>query len=239
MLKLYRSNFQNPLFQNNADLEATCLEAFSTAGFTPRLRASGRTNNDRWVLYDHAPGAPWQENPEPVARLLRRLHSSPIHLKAPLGCNGSKDLDAHARQILTLCKSRQRADLERLRPDTHVEPLPQRCIIHGDPVAGNILVSGSRLTLIDWQCPALADPCEDVALFLSPSMQWLYRGTILSAEEENRFLSAYDDPEITHRYGNLRRWYAWRMAAYCLWRSENGAPDYATGCALETETLRN
>ncbi|KUJ77908.1 aminoglycoside phosphotransferase [Ruegeria marisrubri] len=238
VLKLYRTGFNNPLFRNDADLETACLRAFEGAGFSPRLRASGRMLEASWVLYDHAPGSPWRVDPEPVAAVLRALHTHPARIPAPNGCNGSADLAAHGDRILSLCTSPDRATLAELRPSSDVAPLAHRCLIHGDPVAGNVLISGSQTTLIDWQCPALGDPSEDLALFLSPAMQQLYRGSPLSMEEQERFLAAYGDAAITARYRALKPWFAWRMAAYCLWRSENGAPDYSAGYELELETLR-
>lgn len=237
VLKLYRTTLRNPLFRNDAALEAECLHSLAHTGFVPRLRAAGMHEDDRWVFYDHAPGSPWRSGPEKVADLLFRLHSLPIPVDAPGGCNGSADLVRHGRNILDDCTSPERTHLEQLQPEGQIDSLPRRRLIHGDPVAGNILVASTGLTLIDWQCPAIGDPCEDLALFLSPAMQFLYRGTILTSQEEDRFLSAYPDIEIVARYRDLRRWYGWRMAAYCLWRKENGAPDYAKGLELELAAL--
>lgn len=237
VLKLYRSSLRNPLFRNDARLEAHCLQALETTGFVPRLRATGQYLRDHWVFYDHAPGNPWQSGPEEVGALLRKLHTFSVSVAVPDGCNGSADLDAHGQRILGNCASETGDKLARMRPETQIPPTPHRCLIHGDPVAGNILVADSGLTLIDWQCPAVGDPCEDLSLFLSPAMQRLYRGTPLSSKEVQQFLSAYDRPDVVARYHVLRPWFAWRMAAYCLWRVENGAPDYAEGLRLEMETL--
>ncbi|MGI9367906.1 MAG: phosphotransferase [Ruegeria sp.] len=239
VLKLYRTEFHNPLFRNDPGSETACLQAFAGTGFVPRLQASGKVGPESWVFYDHAPGTPWQSNPQPVARLLRKVHALAAPLRIPVGCNGSDDLSLHGSRILDDCRSEARGILEELRPRAHVEPLAKRCLIHGDPVAGNILVTDGQITLIDWQCPVLGDPCEDIALFLSPAMQTLYRGSPLTVDEEAMFLDAYTDPDIVARFVNLRRWYSWRMAAYCLWRSENGAPDYAAGYAVELESLQN
>lgn len=237
VLKLYRAALRNPLFRNDAELEAQCLSILEPAGFAPRLRATGRHESGRWVFYDHAPGAPWREGADAVAQLLRKLHALALSVPAPQGCNGSSDLARHGQNILNGCSSADRHLLERLMPNEQVPSTNQTCLIHGDPVAGNILVAPSGLTLIDWQCPALGDPCEDLALFLSPAMQHIYRGAALTAKEEDQFLSAYDHAATVDRYRSLRRWYAWRMAAYCLWRVENGTPDYAVGFELELATL--
>ena len=237
VLKLYRTTLRNPLFRNDAGLEAACLNALQATGFVPNLRATRSHGSDRWVLYDHAPGEPWRQGTGQVGRLLRKLHAIPVTLSVPGGCNGSADLTRHAEQILAACTPTQRNRLAGLRPTGTVGPAHQICLVHGDPVPGNILVAPKGLTLIDWQCPALGDPCEDLAMFLSPAMQHLYRAAPLTAEEEIQFLAAYNQPDVAARYQTLRPWYAWRMAAYCLWRAENGAPDYLTGFELEIRTL--
>ncbi len=237
VLKLYRAPFQNPLFRNDARLEADCLRALSGTGFVPNLRATGSFGVASWVYYDHAPGTPWRDGVERVAHLLRRLHQLGVRPDVPDGCNGSDDLDQHALRILATCQSDESDRLLALRPQGQVAPCSTPCLIHGDPVAGNILQAPDGLTLIDWQCPALGDPCEDLAMFLSPAMQRLYRGAPLSEAEVARFLTAYDRANVTDRYLSLRPWYAWRMAAYCLWRAENGAPDYAAGYDLEIAAL--
>ncbi len=237
VLKLYRANESNPLFRNDAKLEAACLQALSDTGFVPKLRATGSFGRSNWVYYDHAPGAPWYDGVENVAQLLRQVHLRPVELDVPLGCNGSDDLDKHTQAILALCKTENANRLLHRRPQHQIPPLSSRCLIHGDPVAGNILQTKNGLTLIDWQCPALGDPSEDLAMFLSPAMQQIYRGQTLTEAETNRFLTAYGDPDITQRYEVLRPWYAWRMAAYCLWRVENGAPDYLAGYDLEVALL--
>ncbi len=239
VLKLYNAAFKNPLFRNDPALEASTLRALKNSGFVPNLRAEGQFADVNWVIYDHAPGEPWRSGTADVARLLRKLHSSGVNLDAPKGANGSAELGRHTQEILAGCRSDLRNLLRNAQPQTHIPPANKRCLIHGDPVAGNILRSAAGLTLIDWQCPASGDPCEDLAIFLSPAMHHLYRGTPLTAVEEREFLEAYDRPEITERYELLRPWYAWRMAAYCLWRFENGAPDYAKGFELELGTLQS
>jgi len=46
------------------------------------------------------------------------------------------------------------------------------------------------------------------------------------------------DSRIVDRYMALKPWFAWRMAAYCLWRVENGAAAYQKGLELELEVLQ-
>lgn len=102
---------------------------------------------------------------------------------------------------------------------------------------GNLLLNDDAVVLIDWQCPAIGDPAEDIAIFLSPAMQYVYRGKPLTDDEEAAFLAAYRDRAITRRYRALKPWFHWRMAAYCLWRARNGSPDYAPAFRLEAAAL--
>lgn len=237
VLKLYRTDFHNPLFRNDPMSERACLERLADTGLAPRLRASGEFAEQAWALYDHAPGAPWRNDTQRAAQALARLHTLNTDLDLPRGCNGSRDLLAHAERILALCGAEPRVELERLRPVGDVSPSRRSCLIHGDPVPGNLLLDAGGVVLIDWQCPAIGDPAEDIAIFLSPAMQHVYRGKALTGAEERSFLAAYANPEITDRYHALKPFFHWRMAAYCLWRAQNGAPDYAPAYELEIAAL--
>ncbi|MCL6284678.1 phosphotransferase [Ruegeria sp. 2012CJ41-6] len=237
VLKLYQRTIPNPLFGNDPALETLCLNALATTGLCPKFRASGEIPNAVWVLYEHAAGQTWANNSAPVARLLGQLHALKPPLALPIGCNGSADLEVTTRHILSLCHTVERARLLDLRPAGNVPPTQATCLIHGDPVAGNILVNGTSLVLIDWQCPAMGDAAEDLALFLSPAMMQVYRGAPLTPDETSTFLAAYPDQKTTARYEALRPWFTWRMAAYCLWRAENGSAEYALGLPFERALL--
>lgn len=237
VLKLYRRDFDNPLFGNDARLEALCLERLAGTGLAPQLRASGTNGQEAWVVYDHAPGAPWRADCAIAARVLADLHAQSPDVTAPPGCNGSAAISQHALAILTRCAEPERGKLIRMRPYTAAVEAGPTCLIHGDPVAGNLLVSDTRAVLIDWQCPAIGDPSEDLAMFLSPAMQQVYRGAPLTAAEESQFLATYENRETVVRYLALKPWFHWRMAAYCLWRAQNGAPDYAPAFELESAAL--
>ena len=57
-------------------------------------------------------------------------------------------------------------------------------------------------------------------MFLSPAMQSLYRGNVLTRDEEAQFAAAYPDHRVVARYYALKPWFHWRMAAYCCWRGD-------------------
>lgn len=237
VLKLYRNELINPLFRNDPNLESLCLRELELTGIAPKLLANGPFEGGDWVLYDHAPGTCWTSDPEPVARLLHRLHRVAPPKGVPLGCLGSADLTAHAETILSQCSAQAQTDLAARRPTGQVSTVTARRLIHGDPVPGNVLMRNGQAILIDWQCPAIGDPSEDLAMFLSPAMQLLYRGAPLSRLETDRFLSAYPESETVERYQRLKPWYHWRMSAYCHWRKERGAADYAAALDLELNAL--
>jgi len=76
------------------------------------------------------------------------------------------------------------------------------------------------LRIIDWQCPAAGDLVEDIYSFLSPAFQVLSEHAVLTEAEVSEFWAALDRPDLQARYQALQPCFAWRMAAYCLWRSE-------------------
>jgi len=131
-----------------------------------------------------------------------------------------------------------RPELVDLRPCGSVPPSYARAFLHGDPVPANFVMTERGAVLIDWQCPASGDPCEDIAIYLSPAMQSLYGGTPLSPEEMEAFFAAYDDAETAARYRAMAPAYHWRMAAYCLWMADRGHADYGNAARLEIEALQ-
>ncbi len=224
VVKLYAQQAQSPLFPNDPLAEAKALRIAAPSGLAPTLRRTG----PGWLAYDHCEGQTWQGgDTASVAVVLGKVHNVPCPDFRKVE-SGSAALRKQCIEIASQC----RGTLPPLPPDPGVPATPPK-FIHGDAVAGNILVTGQRLTLIDWQCPALGDPTEDLATFLSPAMQWLYRGQVLSVQQETAFLAAYPDPDITQRFQSMKSLFRWRMAAHCLWRAERGDADYAQAMTLE------
>ncbi len=229
VIKMFDADAQSPLFPNDPAAEAQALQLCAPMGLAPTLRAQGAG----WIAYDHVPGAIWSEGTVPVARLLHRLHATPF---APdcfrtLPMSGPA-LIAAAVRIAADCAQRLPPP-----PDPGV-PMPMTpSLLHGDAVPGNIIVGARGLILIDWQCPALGDPIEDIAAFVSPAMQWLYRGAVLTKAETADFLAAYPDAGTVARYRAYAPILHWRMAAHCLWKSERGAADYARAAELELAAI--
>ncbi|PHR88518.1 MAG: aminoglycoside phosphotransferase [Blastopirellula sp.] len=237
VLKLYRAADTNPLFGNDPHHEVTCLTTLNNTGLAPRLLNYSNHSLGRWIIYEYVSGVVWSSNPIPVARLLARVHSHAQLSELRFGANGSEEIKHQTLGILKQCQSNIRDRLAKYMPEWCISPTDQLSLIHGDPVPSNIVLTDKTPVLIDWQCPKNGDPTEDIALFLSPAMQQLYRGAPLSHSEEQNFLIAYPNSHIVERYHSLKAWYHWRMAAYCLWKMDQGEQDYADGLGLECDSL--
>jgi len=223
VVKLYRRDRYNPLFANDPARERSALLALSGTGMVPRYLGHGCWEGQDWLIYCHLTGAPWSRDTGHVARLLGILHDQTPFDGLPEGINGSRAIEAQTRMILA--QAQRSSMLLSAMPQGVVPRSLQTCLIHGDPVPGNLMAHDGTLALIDWQCPQRGDPAEDLALFLSPAMQSLYRGDILSAGEEAEFVAAYPDRRVVARYYALKPWFHWRMAAYCHWRGDDAARD--------------
>jgi aminoglycoside phosphotransferase len=224
VVKLYDPAGASPLFPNSAADESRALRFAAPQGLSPRLLAEGRAGGADWLAWNHAPGTPWQSDPAIPARLLARLHALPPPPAFRPRPGGSAAILAQGTAIGAPWPA---------PPDPGLPPCPAPAPLHGDPVPGNILTDGTCALLIDWQCPATGDPAEDIALFLSPAMQWLYRGAPLTPAETAAFLAAYGNPATVARYRRLAPLLHWRIAAHCGWRAARGDAGY--GAALQQE----
>lgn len=228
VIKQFRPNGDSPLFPNDPLAEAAALTLLSPYGLAPKLLGKGHG----WLAYQYCPGTPWQGDTGIVAAAAARLHQTPVPANAFRHApNGSTPLLAQAKSIAAQCQ-------QTLLPPPHdpnLGPGPES-LVHGDLVPGNLIVHYGKITLIDWQCPAIGDPAEDIATFLSPAMQLLYRGAPLNAAEISAFRAACS-PQTIQRYDSLAAIYHWRMAAHCLWKAENSAADYGQAMQLELDAL--
>jgi aminoglycoside phosphotransferase (APT) family kinase protein len=238
VLKLYARDGGNPLFPNDPAAEAICLSHPPLAALAPRLMARGTGDPGAWVLYPWVEGPHWAGDMARAARALRALHRTP----APAGlrrvaCDPATLIDAGAR-FLDLCAGPQARQLSALCPDPPGLPAyAAPVLLHGDPVAANIVIGADGPVFIDWQCPAIGDPCADIAILLSPAMRILYRGGAPRAGDRERFFASYGDAQTATRYHALAPLFHWRMAAYCLWRAGNGAPGYSVAAEGELSAL--
>lgn len=237
VVKLFPQDTQNPLFPNDPASEIWALRLLEGHDLAAQLVDHFATPLGQCVIYEHLRGRTWQNDPAQAAKLLKRLH----HFDAPKGLravpNGSIALRHQGEMILGMCPKPEADQARDLMPKSEIPPSGANCLLHGDPVPGNIIGEGPDWRLIDWQCPAAGDPCEDIAIFLSPAMQLAYRGTTLSVPEKQAFLGAYGDAKVMKRYTDLAPWYHWRMLAYCLWQNARGDPKAETRAKAETQAL--
>ncbi len=226
VVKLYAPTTNNPLFRNSPGVEGQMLKWLAGHGIAPRILDFFETADGPCLVYKYLPGTNWQKGVAMVARSLYRLHRLRALDDLPHAPDGSAALEDQTRAILGRCSTHAARAGASLAPSGQlVAPCGQRVLLHGDPVPGNMIVFGDSLHFIDWQCPAVGDPCNDLAIFLSPAMQLSYRGHVLSPTERAAFLASYPCAATAARYRALAPWYHWRMLAYCLWRHEQGDPD--------------
>lgn len=227
VLKRFDPDAATPLFPNDPLAEARALTLFAPLHIAPVLRAAGPD----WVIYDHHEGTVWspKADPAPLARLLHRLHGADVAPGTFRALpNGSAALHAHALGLA-------QPGLPPIPPDPHIPPISPRPV-HADPVLGNILATAAGPLLIDWQCPGMGDPAEDLATLLSPAMIWLYCGQTPADGWGDALLSAYPDAAIVERTRALLPLYRWRIMTHCALRAARGDEGYAK--ALQVELLR-
>ena len=236
-VKLYPKHpWQNPLFPNDPLGEHICLKALAPHGLSPTPVAFIKTPVGPCLIYEHIAGTLLEDQVILMAQCLAQLHQLPPLKGLRNASVGSSQIRADGVNILGMCNTPEKDVVHSLMPDTYVAPVAKRWMIHADPVPANVIISQGRAKLIDWQCPALGDPAEDLCHFLSPAMQWLYRQAILSDIEVSSFISSYAQYSAVFdkaRFLDLRAWYSWRIAAYCLWQVEHG--NFAYKKALEHE----
>lgn len=218
VVKQYAPTAASALFPNDPLAEVQALQAFSSHSLAPEFAAQG----SGWLAYHYIQGETWRQDVEIVASLLGRLHQNPL----TQSFRESPDISKQTLDILAECQSSFTV------PEAPNIPLARQTI-HGDAVAGNIICGTKGAVLIDWQCPAIGDPIEDIAIFLSPAMQSLYRGKPLTAQEKDGFLHRYPNPATVSRYHAMAPLLHARIAAHCLWKAERGNADYGAAFRLE------
>ena len=240
-VKLYPKNpWQNPLFPNDPRYEHSCLKALAPHGISPKPIGFIETSVGPCLIYEHISGTILDDQVTLIAQCLAQLHQLPTLDGLREASVGSEQIGADGQHILGRCQTSTKKLLQNLMPETFVASVPLRRMIHADPVPTNIIVSEGKARLIDWQCTAIGDPVEDLCHFISPAMQRLYRQSILTNEGVASFIKSYAKYSATFdetRFLNLRVWYSWRIAAYCLWQIEHGNSAYNKALELEISAL--
>ena len=231
VVKLYDPSSATLLFPNDPEAEFAALSHLAPRGLAPEPVAQFDSPEGPVVIYRYIPGRAQDAALQDLARPLSRVHRADPMPRCRSLPSGSAAVIAQTDAILAQCRGRP-SPLHNLR--RAVLALPEIAstrsrLIHGDPVATNVVATPTGPVLIDWQCPAMGDPCEDLAIVLSPSMQESYRGEMLSEAEAAEFLTSYPDAALIKRYQQLAPHYHLRMAAYALWCAETGRSPDDTG----------
>jgi thiamine kinase-like enzyme len=236
--KLFSKNADTPFFANSALAEAETLRALTGSGLAPNFLATLNTQFGDVVLYRFVDGQTWSGDPAPIAHLLGRVHALaiPDEVQARLPSSNFPD---QTSLMLAEFSRQDKADFLALKPRVQHDTAPPVSFLHGDPVPANIVVSKTGPVLIDWQCPRMGDPCDDLAVFLSPAMQLLYGSAPLTKDDANRFLDAYPIKETAARYRTHAALYHWQMAVYCRWKISRGCKDYQQPFQLELSALES
>jgi len=235
--KLFDANGGTVLFPNDITAESASLRALSSTGLAPKFVAEFKSSFGPCLIYRFAAGQPWHGDVSSVAKTLEFLHQYPAPENLRRISGGPDEIIRLGKMILAGCCSDHVARLYAKRPATPQITMADDVFLHGDLVPGNIICGPDGNVLIDWQCPATGDPCEDISTFLSPAMQTLYGHRPLSAAERSDFLTAYADPLTNDRFCELKPLFHWRMAAHCLWKFEKGHADYLRAMELELTAL--
>ncbi|NIZ09744.1 phosphotransferase family protein [Pseudooceanicola sp. HF7] len=241
VVKLYRPETASAVFPNDPHAEARALKALHGTGLAPELLFQADSPLGPCVVYRHLSGSAGAPDPAEAGRLLRHLHAMPAPPGLRIGPDGSQALRAEIRQQAKGLRSRDgRALGDLLLEGIAVPDLTasgEVALIHGDPVPGNMVATPSGLCLIDWQCPAAGDPAVDIATFLSPGMNLIYRGRTLTLSERLAFLEAYGSTRARSRFAVLEPLFHARMATYCLSRAAAGSALDRDAALLELQAL--
>ncbi len=214
VLKRFAAETSGTLFPNSPADEARALHRLCGLDVAPRL--VGFWPDLSLMIYDFVAGRPWTAGSADVAlALLRKEAADPAGFRA-VPCDPDGIL-AQGDALFARCTS---PPLARRPAPRDLLPPARLSLIHTDLGPGNLIGQGPDLRIIDWQCPAAGDLTEDIYSFLSPAFQILSEHAPLTAVEVAEFWAALDRPDCQARHAALRPCFAWRMAAYCLWRSE-------------------
>ena len=251
VVKVYRAARPQTLFPILPAAESLALQTLAGRDIAPNIVAffPARANqNPDLLIYEYLVGATWAAGVQPVARLLHKLHKVTADQCVgwrPLPTSPAGFLAAGDALLAGANDGPATRRLRALRPAIRpVPPLPAPRPVHGDSGTGNLIVTPDGLRLIDWQCPGLGDPAEDLNCFLSPVFQSLYNHPPLSAEEVAAFLQSYSDQATIARYRALQPYLTFRMAAHCCLQAQKrrdtdpiASAAYAKALQLSLELL--
>jgi thiamine kinase len=234
--KLYSETKTNPLFNNNPEAEYRCLLWLEGSNIAPKPYKYLETPFGKVLLYDFIEGQTWSRDVDAVSELLTRIrkHNYPKGLR--ILSNFPSDIKQTGLKIIKKLKNYNKNELIKICPDVSISNIDP-VFLHTDVVPGNLILGDKGLRLIDWQCPAIGDPIVDIMMFLSPGMHEIYGSGKLSMIDHQTFLMNLT-PKLRSRYNIIGPLYHWRLAAYCLWKAEQGFIEYEKAALSEIDLLK-
>lgn len=230
VVKLYLKDADTPLFPNSPNSEWVVLENLVGQNLAPKPIKAIDSKHGPLVLYHLEQGEKGFKKVEHVAAAMGRLH----RLLQPQELSVAKLGKAVVEDGLSMLGSN--STLREIMPHPPALPM-ETCLIHRDPTPSNMIQQGGAIKFIDWQCPAIGDPMEDICHFLSPAMHVLYGFPELTKTQKDAFLAAYPSGETRQRYETCGRAFHWRMACYCQWQIKRGQNDYKAAFDAEMTYL--
>ena len=215
VIKQYAAPDDNPLFPLLFEDECRALASFQDDGIAPHLIAADPKR--RLLVYEFVPGAVWNGDVIAMGALLQRVGGVPPPGWLRSLPSSVDELRSQTADILHALANPPGGLLEPFQVDD--QPFPPG-LIHTDCGPGNVVGGSGHYTLIDWQCPGVGDPVEDLSSFTSPGVQILYGRDPLGKGEVDELLAAHGDERVAERYRWKAPLYSARFAAYCAWRIE-------------------
>ena len=214
VLKKYIEPPKGSLFDNSLHEEIKALRRVESLNIAPKFLKCWP--NMSMIAYKHVKGIRWKNNIKPITDLiLKKENIDPKGFRKV--STEPTEILAEGDWFLSNCKSTPIVS----RPNKEkVDPLNRASLIHRDIGTNLIEEPNGSVKLIDWQCPAQGDICEDIFAFLSPGFHILAGRSPLSKKSNEDFWLYLKSPDIFARYKKLKSAYAWRHGSYCLWKSE-------------------
>jgi aminoglycoside phosphotransferase (APT) family kinase protein len=209
-----------------AESEALALEVLQSLGLapTPVVFFPAAQQEKAILIYTYLPGELWQGSLASLAVLMRRYHHYPVAAQGfRLLAQSPRAIVDQAEELLADCQEDALVrELRLLRPKLREYPsLNQPCLVHTDAWVGNFIGSGQQAYLIDWQCPGLGDPVEDVWTLLESGYQQLINLPLYTQTQKQQFLEAYSDTAVLERLSLLSPYFAYRVAAHSIARIQD------------------
>lgn len=214
VLKYFAEPMQATLFPNLPESEAEAARRLAPLDVAPAML--GFWPDQQALLCEYVSGGAWEHDLESVAALLLRKESADPSGFRKVSPTPAEIL-AEGDRFLARAGGLDRPS----RPQVIEVPAAAKLsLIHTDVGAANLVGCGTALRLVDWQCAAAGDLCEDIFSFLAPSFQVLSERAPFTRAERARFFAALGRPDIQERYAALEPFFAWRMLGYCALRAQ-------------------